>query len=92
MKTLRVRHFTPARWDHDYDLTGKRVAVIGTGASAIQFVPEIAKQVAHLDVYQRSAPYVIPKPDRIYQPLEKKSFPQTTDFAKSRPRLAIWTP
>ena len=45
-----------ARWDHDVDLTGKRVAVVGTGASAIQFVPEIAKTAAHVDVYQRSAP------------------------------------
>ncbi len=59
MKTLKVRHFTQ-HVGIMIDLTGKRVAVIGTGASAIQFVPEIAKQVAHLDVYQRSAPYVIP--------------------------------
>ena len=48
--------FHSAQWDHDYDLTGKRVAVIGTGASAIQIVPEVAKQVEHLDVYQRTAP------------------------------------
>lgn len=74
IENFKGKAFHSARWDHDYDLTGKRVAVIGTGASAIQFVPEIAKQVAHLDVYQRSAPYVIPKPDRIYQPLEKKAF------------------
>ena len=53
--------FHSAQWHHDYDLTGKRVAVIGTGASAIQIVPEIAEQVAHLDVYQRTAPYVIPR-------------------------------
>lgn len=74
IENFKGKAFHSARWDHDYDLTGKRVAVIGTGASAIQFVPEIAKQVAHLDVYQRSAPYVIPKPDRVYQPLEKKAF------------------
>ncbi len=53
-----------ARWDHGAGLTGRRVAVVGTGASAIQFVPEIAKAAAHVDVYQRSAPYVLPKPDR----------------------------
>ncbi len=58
--------FHSAEWDHDHDLTGRRVAVIGTGASAIQFVPEIAKQVAALTVLQRSAPYVIRKPDRAY--------------------------
>lgn len=74
IENFKGKAFHSARWDHDYDLNGKRVAVIGTGASAIQFVPEIAKEVAHLDVYQRSAPYVIPKPDRVYQPLEKKAF------------------
>jgi cation diffusion facilitator CzcD-associated flavoprotein CzcO len=63
--------FHSARWDHDYDLRGKRVAVVGTGASAIQFVPRIAQQVAQLHVLQRSAPYVLPKPDRPYTPLEK---------------------
>ncbi|ENU29981.1 hypothetical protein F991_02468 [Acinetobacter sp. CIP-A165] len=71
---FKGKAFHSARWEHDYDLSHKRVAVIGTGASAIQFVPEIAKQVAHLDVYQRSAPYVIPKPDRIYSPLTRKAF------------------
>jgi cation diffusion facilitator CzcD-associated flavoprotein CzcO len=59
-----------ARWNHDADLTGKRVAVVGTGASAIQFVPEIAKVAAHVDVYQRSAPYVLPKADRPYRDTE----------------------
>jgi cation diffusion facilitator CzcD-associated flavoprotein CzcO len=53
-----------ARWNHGYDLTARRVAVIGTGASAIQLVPEIAKRAAAVHVFQRSAPYVIPKPDR----------------------------
>ncbi|TJY62285.1 NAD(P)/FAD-dependent oxidoreductase [Sinimarinibacterium sp. CAU 1509] len=56
--------FHSAEWDHDYDLRGKRVAVIGTGASAIQFVPQIQKQVAHLDLYQRTPPWIMPKPDR----------------------------
>lgn len=74
LETFKGKTFHSARWDHDYDLNNKRVAVIGTGASAIQFVPEIAKQVAHLDIYQRSAPYVIPKPDRIYSRLERKAF------------------
>lgn len=59
--------FHSARWRHDLDLTGKRVAVIGTGASAIQFVPQIQPQVAHLSLFQRSAAYVLPKPDRAYR-------------------------
>ncbi|TQM35267.1 alpha/beta hydrolase fold domain-containing protein [Pseudonocardia cypriaca] len=58
--------FHSAEWDHGVDLEGKRVAVIGTGASAIQFVPAIVDRVAALTVFQRSAPHVIPKPDRAY--------------------------
>jgi cation diffusion facilitator CzcD-associated flavoprotein CzcO len=57
------RLFHSAQWDHAYDLAGKRVAVIGTGASAIQFVPEIAPEVEKLQVFQRTAPWVSPKPD-----------------------------
>ena len=60
--------FHSAEWRHDYDLTGKRVAVIGTGASAIQFIPAIAPQVGKLTVFQRSAAYVLPKPDKAYPP------------------------
>jgi len=53
-----------ARWDSSYDLTGKRVAVIGTGASAIQVVPDIAPSVGELHLFQRTPPWVIPRPDR----------------------------
>jgi cation diffusion facilitator CzcD-associated flavoprotein CzcO/acetyl esterase/lipase len=66
--------FHTAEWDHDVEIEGKRVAVIGTGASTIQVVPAIAERVAQLDVYQRSAPYVIPKKDRPYKPWEKRLF------------------
>jgi len=55
--------FHSAQWNHDYDLTGKRVAVVGTGASAIQFVPRIAPDVARLTLFQRTPPWIIPKPD-----------------------------
>ena len=51
--------FHSARWDHSVDLTGKKVAVIGTGASAIQFVPIIAEQVGQLQLYQRSPAWVL---------------------------------
>ena len=64
--------FHSARWDHQVDLAGKTVAVVGTGASAIQFVPEIAKQARKVKLFQRSAAYVIPKPDRPYAPLEQR--------------------
>ena len=55
--------FHSARWKHDYDLTGKRVAVIGTGASAIQFIPQIQPLAKELIVFQRTAPWVLPKAD-----------------------------
>ena len=52
-----------ARWDHAYDYRGKRIAVIGTGATALQLIPEIAKTAGQLDVYQRTPIWVAPKPD-----------------------------
>jgi len=58
--------FHSATWDHDYDLNGKRVAVIGTGASAVQFVPHVAAKAAEVELFQRSAPHVLPKPDYPY--------------------------
>ena len=56
--------FHSAEWDHEHDLSGERVAVIGTGASAIQFVPEIQPKVGRLHVFQRTAPWVIPHRNR----------------------------
>jgi cation diffusion facilitator CzcD-associated flavoprotein CzcO len=55
--------FHSAKWDHDHDLAGERVAVIGTGASAIQFVPAIQPEVGKLHLFQRTAPWVIPRFD-----------------------------
>jgi 4-hydroxyacetophenone monooxygenase len=55
--------FHSARWDHDVELTGKRVAVIGTGASAVQLIPEIAGQVGELLVFQRTPPWIAPTPE-----------------------------
>lgn len=63
--------FHSARWDHSLDLRGKRVAVIGTGASAIQFVPEIAPLVSELHVVQRTAGWVLPKFDKEFPPEER---------------------
>ncbi len=58
--------FHTARWNHEYDLTGRSVAVIGTGASAVQVVPSIAPQVAKLSVFQRTPAWVVPKLDKGY--------------------------
>ncbi|MCK9813687.1 NAD(P)/FAD-dependent oxidoreductase [Pseudomonas sp. MAFF 302046] len=80
------KRFHSQHWDHDYPLQGKRVAVIGTGASAIQFVPQIAEQVAHLDLFQRTPPWILPKPDRPVSRVERwlfKHLPLTQKLARS---------
>ncbi len=82
--------FHSARWDHDVDLTGKRVAVIGTGASAIQIVPELQKVVGHLDVYQRTAPWVIPRNDRRYSALEKQALKRVPGLQKAYRTGVYW--
>jgi len=66
--------FHTACWRHDVDLAGKRVAVIGTGCSAIQTVPAIQPIVAQLDVYQRSPGWTIPKMDYAYSERAKRAF------------------
>lgn len=63
IESFKGEMFHSARWNHDYDLTGKRVAVIGTGASAIQFIPQVQPKVKQLFVFQRTAPWVLPKAD-----------------------------
>ena len=82
--------FHSSQWRHDHDLTGKRVAVIGTGASAVQIVPEIAGRVAHLDVYQRTAPHVIPRRDRAYTALEKLAFGHVPGVQKAYRTAIYW--
>ena len=63
-----------ARWDHDYDFAGKRVASVGTGASAIQYVPAIQPEVEKLVVFQRSAPWVLPHGNREISDRERRVF------------------
>jgi cation diffusion facilitator CzcD-associated flavoprotein CzcO len=64
--------FHSARWDHDVDLAGQRVAVVGTGASAIQFVPHVAEQASELVVFQRTPSYILPKPDQRFGPVYRR--------------------
>ena len=68
LETFTGKHFHSARWDHEQSLEGRSVAVIGSAASAVQLIPEVAKVVGHLDVYQRSANWVLPKDDEPYSP------------------------
>ncbi|AZG44782.1 Baeyer-Villiger monooxygenase [Gordonia insulae] len=78
-----------ARWDDDVDFTGKRVAVIGTGASAIQLVPELAEVVGRLDVYQRTAPWIVPRTERPYSATEQWAFANVPGY-QSAVRGAIY--
>ncbi len=66
--------FHTARWDHDVPLDGKTVSIIGTGASAIQVIPQIAPRVGKLKVFQRTAPWIMPKRDRALAPSEQSLF------------------
>lgn len=71
LDTFKGEMFHSAKWNHNYDLTGKRIAVIGTGASAIQFVPQIQPLAKSLYVFQRTAPWVVPKPDMLLSNFSK---------------------
>ena len=82
--------FHTARWNHDADLAGKRVALIGTGASAIQVGPQIAKQVAHLDVYQRTAPWIMPRHDRTYPKLESLAYQHIPGLQRVAREAIYW--
>ena len=66
--------FHSSLWDHSAELDGKRVGVIGTGASAIQFVPQIVPRVAKLHLFQRTPPWILPKPDRPIHGWERAFF------------------
>lgn len=78
-----------AQWDHGVDLTGRRLAVIGTGASGVQVVPELAKIAEHLTVFQRTPPWMVPKEDRPYSETELTEF-RRNPLAARRKRWQIW--
>lgn len=74
LENFAGKQFHSAQWDHDYDLKGKNVVSIGTGGSAVQYLPEIAPDVKKLSVFQRTPAWVIPRDMRAYSKLEKKLF------------------
>jgi len=81
--------FHSAEWDHSIDLTGKRVACIGTGASAIQYIPRIQPLALELTLFQRSAAWVLPKPDVEYSPLHHRLFRYVPPVRLAE-RFLIW--
>jgi len=74
--------FHSAKWDHSVDLAGKRIAVIGNAASAVQFVPQIAPMVSQLSVFQRSANWLMPRKDRLYRPRTQRLLTRYPALAK----------
>jgi cation diffusion facilitator CzcD-associated flavoprotein CzcO len=89
VETFEGAAFHSARWNHGVDLAGKRVAVVGTGASAIQFVPHVAEQAAELTVFQRTPSYILPKPDQTFGP-RYRSILQHVPGALKAERAGSW--
>ncbi|WP_288352471.1 NAD(P)/FAD-dependent oxidoreductase [uncultured Marinobacter sp.] len=90
LDTFAGTTFHSARWDHNHDLSGKNVGVIGTGASAIQFVPEIVPKVGALSLFQRSAAWVLPKPDRPFYKWEQALFQKVPAWDRIYRSLIYW--
>ncbi len=82
--------FHSARWNHDYDLRGKRVAMVGTGASAIQIVPAIQSEVAELHLFQRTAPWVLPRTERPITRVERAIFRRFPAAQRAMRALVYW--
>ncbi|HTB10803.1 MAG TPA: NAD(P)/FAD-dependent oxidoreductase [Bryobacteraceae bacterium] len=82
--------FHSATWDSSVDLTGKKIAVIGTGASSIQFVPQIAPAAAKLTLFQRTAPWIVPKLDHAIEDRWRKRFEHVPGLMRAYRTLLFW--
>ena len=91
IENFKGKIFHSSQWDHQYNLDGKKVASIGTGGSAIQYIPEIAPQVQQLYVFQRTAAWVIPRDERKYHSLEKKLFGKLDWLRKLHRARLYWS-
>jgi cation diffusion facilitator CzcD-associated flavoprotein CzcO len=89
LRRFEGKLFHSAEWDHDHALDGERVAVIGTGASAIQFVPRIADRVGRLHVFQRTAPWILPHTDRPTTRFERRLY-RTLPFLQKAVRAGVY--
>jgi cation diffusion facilitator CzcD-associated flavoprotein CzcO len=91
MGDFRGPAFHSAEWDHSAELAGKRIAVIGTGASAVQFVPQIAPLAGHLTLFQRTPPWIMPKLDREITPTEHHRMRRLPLYLKALRTRIYWT-
>lgn len=88
LETFDGALFHSARWDHDVDLAGKRVAVVGTGASAVQLVPELARRAAHVTLFQRTPAWIVPRGGGDIPPEERTQLAaHPGDLARLRAQL-----
>lgn len=90
LQSFRGELFHTARWNHDYELGGKRVGVVGTGASAVQVVPSIAPQVETLAVFQRTPAWVVPKRDKRYSEAQKRRWARFPSLLRASRFLQYW--
>ena len=90
LDTFTGTTFHSATWDHDHDLTGERVAVIGTGASAVQFVPHVQRAAAQMHLFQRTPPWILPKPDRRIPALQQRLYAAVPALQKAVRTGVYW--
>lgn len=90
LDTYRGHKIHSARWDHDYDMADKRVAVIGTGASAVQIVPELVKTARSVKVFQRTPGWVLPRPDFPHPRVAKAAFGQVPGLQSAARQAWFW--
>jgi cation diffusion facilitator CzcD-associated flavoprotein CzcO len=88
--TFTGTSFHSAEWDHSFDPSGMTIAVVGAGASAVQFIPHLARDTHELVVFQRSPNYLMPKPDKPYKPFHKALF-RIAPVSQRIERGGIWT-
>ena len=90
IENFKGKVFHSAQWDHEHDLRGERVAVVGTGASSIQFVPRIQPEVEKLHLFQRTAPWITPRPDRPITRFEKTLYRRVPAAQRLMRRAIYW--
>ena len=90
LDSYRGHKIHSARWDHDYDFTDKRVAVIGTGASAIQIIPELVKQAGFVKVFQRTPGWVLPRLDMATPPPVQALFAKVPAVQQLARQALFW--
>ena len=91
LESFAGHRFHSATWRHDVDLTGRTVAVVGTGASAIQFVPAIADSVGHLTVFQRTPPWIVPRSNPDIEPPRRDRYRKLGVLQRLQRARTFWT-